>query len=219
MHRECFPKKGWALLNTLKPMLLKNKAILAGGTALSLQIGHRISVDLDFFTITTINVESVISAVRRTGQSFRVMAEGEEHVVLDIEGVKFSLFHYDYPFIDQQVRYQGINVAGILDIAAMKIIAISQRGTKRDFVDTYFILRDIPFYRVAEHMEKRFGKERVNPILIGKALVYFSDGDSNPEPEYIGAKVEWEKIKTFFRQHVKQFTLDLRNAVESSSGK
>jgi hypothetical protein len=215
MHRECYAKKGWEVLTTLKPLLLKHKAVLAGGTALALQIGHRISLDLDFFTTSTVDIESVISAIRATGQSFRVLAEGEGHIVLDIEGVKFSLFHYGYPFLEKPANYQGVNIAGILDISGMNIIAISQRGTKRDFVDMYFILQNIPFYKVAEHMVQRFGKERVNPILIGKALTYFADADSNPEPEYL-KKVKWEKIRTFFKQHAKQFTLDLRSAVDYS---
>ena len=213
MHKECFPKKGWEVLAILKPILLKHEAVLAGGTALALQIGHRMSLDLDFFTASAFDVESVISAIRTTGQNFRVLAEGEGHLVMDIEGVKFSLLRSDYPFLDKPAHHQGVTISGVLDIAAMKIIAISQRGTKRDFVDMYFILQKIPFYKVAEHMVRRFGKGRVNPILIGKALSYFADADSNPEPEYI-KKVKWEKIKTFFKQHAKQFTLDLRSALD-----
>ena len=213
MHKECFSKKGWEVLAILKPILLKHEAVLAGGTALALQIGHRMSLDLDFFTVSAFDVEPVISAIRTTGRNFRVLAEGEGHLVMDIEGVKFSLFRYYYPFLDKPVRHQGVSIAGILDIAAMKIIAVSQRGTKRDFVDMYFILQNIPFYKVAEHMVRRFGKERVNPVLIGKALSYFADADSNPEPEYT-KKVKWEKIKTFFKQHAKQFTLDLRSALD-----
>lgn len=137
------------------------------------------------------------------------MAESGDHLVADIEGVKFSLFLYEYPFIERPTAYNEINVAGVLDIAAMKVIAISQRGAKRDFVDLYFILQNIPFHKVTEHMVRRFGKKRINPIVTGKALVYFSDADSDPEPEYAGKKVKWETIKTFFKQHVKQFVLDL----------
>jgi len=62
---------------------------------------------------------------------------------------------------------------------------------------------------VAEHMVRRFGRERINPVVTGKALVCFTDADSDPEPEYIGKKIEWGTIKTFFRQHVKQFVIDL----------
>lgn len=216
MHKECFPKKGWDVLKALKTLLAEHEAVLAGGTALSLQLGHRVSVDMDFFTTTVFDTSSVISAIQKIWKNIHIMAEGEGHVVMDIDGVKFSLFHYDYPFLDKAINYEGITIAGILDIAAMKIIAISQRGTKRDFVDTYFILQGIPFYRVAEHMVLRFGAERVNPVLIGKALVYFQDADSNPEPEYIKEKVKWEVIKTFFAEHVKQFVFDLTSALGKS---
>jgi hypothetical protein len=81
-------------------------------------------------------------------------------------------------------------------------------------VDIYFILQNIPFHKVAEQMVRRFGKERVNPVIIGKALTYFADADSNPEPEYTKVKVKWEKIKSFFKQHAKQFTLDLKSALD-----
>lgn len=209
MHRACLPNKGWKVLESLKDTLKRYQAVMAGGTALALHMGHRISVDLDFFTTALFRVESLVSAIRKTGQSFRILAESEDHVVADIEGVKFSLFRYDYPFIERPSTYSGIEIAGVLDIAAMKIIAISQRGAKRDFVDLYVILQNIPFHKVAEHMVRRFGKERINPVVTGKALLYFSDADSDPEPEYIGKKMKWETIKTFFRQHVKQFVLDL----------
>lgn len=209
MHRACLPGKGWKVLDSLKDTLTGYQAIMAGGTALALHMGHRMSVDLDFFTTTLFRVDSLVSAIRKTGQSFRILAESEDHLVADIEGVKFSLFRYEYPFMERPSTYSGIEIAGVLDIAAMKIIAISQRGAKRDFVDLYIILQNIPFHKVAEHMVRRFGKERINPVVTGKALVYFSDADSDPEPEYIGKKMKWEAIKIFFRQHVKQFVLDL----------
>jgi len=97
----------------------------------------------------------------------------------------------------------------------MKVIAINQRGSKRDFVDLYFVLQDIPFHKIAANMVKRFGDERINPVHIGKSLVYFSDADTNPEPAYIKRReVEWERIRGFFRNHVKQFVLDLDAALK-----
>jgi hypothetical protein len=79
---------------------------------------------------------------------------------------------------------------------------------------------EIPFHKLADHMVKRFGKERVNPIHIGKSLVYFSDAESNPEPEYIkGKEISWDKIKKFFRQHVKQFVFDIDTAVKNHKSK
>lgn len=218
MYKECFTDKGWLVLRSLKQMLSRNHAILAGGTALALQMGHRISLDLDFFTADEFKIESIISEIRKTGNSFNVISEGEGSLITNIEGIKVSIFKYDYPFIEKPLSYEVIQIAGILDIASMKVIAISQRGVKRDFVDLYVILQNTPFHKVAENMIKRFGSERVNPVHIGKSLVYFSDAESNPEPEYIkGKNIKWESIKDFFKKHVKQFVLDLNVEVKGIS--
>lgn len=213
MYRECLSEQGWIVLMDLNKVLLKHEVILAGGTALALQLGHRISFDLDFFTNKDFRSEAVISKIRRLGSTFKIISEEEGSLIAEIEGIKVSLFHYDYVFLDKPVVYKKVRLAGILDIASMKVIAVCQRGTKRDFVDLFVILQDIPFYKIAEHMTRRFGKERINPVHIGKSMVYFSDADSDPEPAYIKNRHEnWEKIKKFFRGHVKQFVLDLEMA-------
>jgi len=213
MHRECFPDYGWKVLKSLKDVFSGYEARLAGGTALALQLGHRVSRDLDFFTQETFKTESVISQVRKTGQPFTVIAEEEGMLIMDVGGIRLSLFTYEYNFLEKSIRVHSVQLAGIIDIASMKVIAINQRGSKRDFVDLYFVLQDIPFHKIATNMVKRFGAERINPVHIGKSFVYFSDADTNPEPAYIkGREVQWERIKGFFRNHVRQFVLDLEAA-------
>jgi len=217
MHRDCFPEKGWKVLQSLKSMLKRYHAVLAGGTALALHIGHRVSADLDFFTREKFRGESIISEIRKTRNPFRIISEGEGYLVAEVRDVKVSLFTYEYSFLEKPVMLEGIQVAGVLDIASMKMIAISQRGTRRDFIDLHFILQEIPFHKVAEHMVRQFGKERINPVHIGKSLVYFSDAESDPEPLYgKGKGLSLDTVKKFFRHHVKQFVLDLETAVKSS---
>ena len=217
MHRDCLPGKGWKVLRSLKGMLRQYHAVLAGGTALALQIGHRVSEDLDFFTGEEFPGESIIAEIRKTGALFRIISEGKGYLVADVAGVKVSLFKYDYPFLEKPMRLDGIQVAGVLDIASMKVIAISQRRTRRDFIDLFFIIEEIPFHKVAEHMVRRFGKERINPVHIGKSLAYFSDAESDPEPLYVkGKALRWDTVKKFFRHHVKQFVLDLDMAVKGN---
>jgi len=218
MHKECFTKKGWQVWTKYNKMFVKYNAILAGGTALALHIGHRISEDLDFFTAKAFKVESIISNLRKYSDSFSIMSEGEDFITVILDGVKVSLFKYDYPFIDKISSYKGIRIASINDVASMKIIAINQRGTKRDFIDLFFILQETPFHKIADNMISRFGIDRINPLHIGKSFVYFSDAESNPEPLYIkGKDVNWEKIKIFFRSHTKQFVFDLDTAIKRHS--
>ncbi|HWR59529.1 MAG TPA: nucleotidyl transferase AbiEii/AbiGii toxin family protein [Thermodesulfovibrionales bacterium] len=208
------------MLKSLKGMLNKYHAVLAGGTALALQIGHRISEDLDFFTTKGFRAESMISEIRKTGHPFRIISEGEGSLVADVAGIKVSFLKYDYPFLEKPALIDGIQVASVLDIAAMKVIAVSQRGTRRDFIDLFCIIQDMPFYKIAEHMVRRFGKERINPVHIGKSLVYFADAESNPEPLYIKSKsVKWDYVQEFFRHHVKQFVIDLDVAVKGAAAK
>jgi hypothetical protein len=215
MHKECFPDQGWQVVAKLKRIIDKYEAVLAGGTALALQTGHRLSHDLDFFTEKKFTPDALISMLKKAGLSYRVVAEGEGSLVAEVEGKKVSFFSYDYRFLEKPVTYEGLPLAGLLDIADMKVIAISQRGTKRDFVDLYVILQLMPFHKIADHMVKRFGRQRISPVHIGKSLAYFSDADSDPEPSYIkGRTIKWETIKKFFKTHVKQFVLDLDAAVK-----
>lgn len=215
LYKECLPQKGWKIVYSLKEVLKKYRMTLAGGTALALHLGHRISIDLDFFTDVTFNVESVITEIRETGYPFQIISEGEEYLIANVDGIKVSFFKYDYLFMEEPFIYKGVRIAEILDIASMKVIAISRRGTKRDFIDLFFVLQDLPFYKVAVHMVRRFGKERINPIHSGKSLVYFSDADSNPDPDYIkGKELRWDTVKKFFRNHIKQFVFDLELAVK-----
>jgi len=212
MHIECLPPEGQKLLGRFKEIAAENHLVLAGGTALALQLGHRISVDLGFFTGDDFSTESLIQEINKLKLSCQILQEGAGTLTCIVNGVKVSVLRYPYPFIETAGRVKGIPVAGILDIAAMKVIAITQRGAKRDFVDLYFIMQNVPFWKVAANMMNRFGAERITPLLIGKALVFFDDAEADPEPQYLRDKTDWKDIKKFFRKNVKQVVLDLESA-------
>jgi hypothetical protein len=217
MYDRGLPENGGVVLDALEELLTECEAILAGGTAAALQMGHRLSVDLDFFTNHHLNNERIWAYLNRRGLSYKLMSEGAGFVIAEVERIKWSLFEYPYPFLDDALTLHGVKVAGLLDVASMKVIAISQRGTRRDFVDLFFILQRAPFHAVARHMVEQFGAGRINPVHIGKSLVYFTDAESDPEPRYLpGKKVEWKTIKSFFQDHVKQLVLDLDAALRSA---
>jgi len=111
-----------------------------------------------------------------------------------------------------------VRVAGLVDIASMKLMAMMQRGAKRDYVDLYSILQDVPFSKITENMMNRYGVNRVNPLVIGKALVFFRDADADPDPEYLGKMTAWGKIKRYLTDHVQQFVLDIQKVDKNGSG-
>lgn len=215
MHSKCLPPDVLELLKKLGKAVRKYEIILAGGTGLALHLGHRISVDMDFFTQKTFSTEKIFQEMRRLNLNPKVLEESEGSLTVTIDGTKVSMLRYPYPFVEEMKEFDGVPVAGVIDIAAMKIIAISQRGAKRDFFDLYFVLQDIPFRKVAENMVKRFGTDRINPVHIGKSLVYFNDADADPEPMLPGKdKTAWDKVKKFFVKNVQQMALDMERARE-----
>lgn len=218
IHKECLTEKGWKVLQSLKDIIKKYHGTMAGGTALALQIGHRVSDNLDFYTDTYFNVESLVSDIRRTGRPFNVISEGDGYLFAEVDGIRFSLLEYDYAFINKAVSYEGVQIADVMDVVTMKIMAVSNNGTRADFVDIYFVLKSIPFSDIVGHMVKRFGKERVNAIDIGRSLVDFSGADFNPEPVYMkGNKVSWDEVKGFLKRESKQFSADLEIVLAGSN--
>jgi len=178
-------------------------AYLAGGTAAALQLGHRISVDFDFFTPKEF-VPTVFSAELSKLGSFDEEQADKGTVLGKFEGIQFSLFVYKYPLIFPPLKYFSLNIADIRDIAAMKIDAVATRGAKRDFIDLYFIGKSS--YALTELLafyNEKYGKLGSNLIHIQKSLVFFDDAEPDEMPRML-KKVEWEEVKQYFENEVKK---------------
>ena len=128
------------LLKDLQTLDLLKECRLVGGTALALQLGHRRSVDLDFFGTVPETPDELQDCLRENHQVTVVKESKNIHIYL-IDGVKVDIVNYKYDWIDTPVEDDGIRLAGVKDIAAMKVAAIIGRGTKKDFIDLYFLLK------------------------------------------------------------------------------
>ncbi len=189
--------------------MFKDTWYLAGGTALTLHVGHRQSVDLDFFTPqgiideiaterTLVNTGHWNKTLRDTGTLYGTYM-----------GEKMSLIAYPF-FIPSaaEVRCGTVRILTPEDIASMKIIAVSQRGRKRDFVDLYWYCKNRESLGtvVRRAMSQYPGQERnINHIL--KSLAYFDDAEDDPMPK-IFFKASWKEIKLFFQKEVKALALE-----------
>ena len=178
-------------------------AYLAGGTAVALQLGHRISFDLDFFTDKEFVPKVFSNELAKLG-SFEEEQANKGSVLGIFKGIKFSLFIYKYPLIFPTLKYQSLNIADIRDIAAMKIDAVATRGAKRDFIDLYFICKSN--YELAELFDfynRRYGVLASNLIHIRKSLVFFDDAEPDEMPGML-SDVDWEDVKKYFEEEVKK---------------
>jgi len=197
-------KKYLALL--AEKEILPNQAYLAGGTAIALQLGHRISYDLDFFTPSQFQLEEILYKLK-TLKEFKLDRTAWGTILGSFSDCKFSIFYYPYPLVEKPSRYLGLNVARAKDLAASKIGAISSRGTKRDFIDLYYLLQSgkvgnlekcLTFY------EKRFGNLSAMRFHILKSLTYFEDADQEKDPKMLVKDYSWREIKKYFSAEVKK---------------
>jgi predicted nucleotidyltransferase component of viral defense system len=180
---------------------------LAGGTALALQLGHRKSIDFDFFSGSDFSVDGIAQFVVRKLQG-TVISESPGTLHADVSGVKLSFLAYAYPMLKPFQMLDGIRLASVDDIAAMKIGAVSQRGSKKDFFDLYEILKKLSFLAIKNDFLEKFGSERVSCYHVLKSLFYFDDAEAEPDPISLN-RTTWPSVKKFFLRYEKQIFRDL----------
>lgn len=185
---------------------LLNNAYLAGGTACALQIGHRVSLDLDFFTYEEFPTEIVLKQLGQLS-GFKLDQTEKWTILGSFPKVKFSYFYYPYPLIKKTSPFSQINLASLEDIAAMKIAAICDRGTRRDFIDLYFLTKKFPLDKILKFYDKKYGKLSNNIYHIMRSLEYFVDAESQESPKML-IHVSWEKVKEFFQKQAIKLAKD-----------
>lgn len=203
MSEEIFSAKTKSSLALLKQAGILENFYLAGGTGLALQLNHRLSFDLDFFTQKDIDTKILIQKIKNLGK-FSIEKESENTLIGAFEGIRVTFLKYDFPLLFPLKKFLGIEVADSRDIGCMKISAISSRGTKKDFIDLYFICQKmLPLKRLLKLFEKKYKDVNYNMVHILKSLSYFEDAEKDPMPKMI-ISVSWEEVKNFFQKEIKE---------------
>lgn len=185
------------------PFFKESQAYLAGGTGLAIHLGHRYSFDLDFFARKKFEEDLIIDLLDQSGR-FKLERRHWKTILGKFEDVKFSLFFLKYRLIaPSAIILRNINLASLEDIAAMKIAAISDRGTKRDFIDLFFLVKHFPLEKILKFYDQKYKNLAAQRTHILRSLVYFTDAEQDPMPEMIKT-VDWEKVKEFFTKEVKE---------------
>lgn len=200
----------WNILNKKRQKLLpafqswtKENAYLAGGTALALQLGHRTSQDFDFYTPNEFDPLRMATLATLPHGTFKITSQKTDNLFGTIHDVQISLFRYSYPLIGPLVKADGLlNLASIEDITAMKIIAVAQRGTRRDFIDLYFLAKQFSLRDMLHLTKEKFKSFNVYNGL--RSLVYFQDAEQETLREGVRllTPVAWREVKGFFQRAV-----------------
>ncbi len=182
-------------LGLLKELMSKdylNQFALVGGTALALQLGHRFSIDLDLFTTEPFIKEELLEDLKI---DFQVSVESESRniVITNINDVKVDFVKVPYPRIFPIIEIDGIRLLDMKDIAPMKLSAATQRGSKKDFYDLYFLLKKMKLEDMLNLYLNKFQNQTVFHVV--KSLTYFDDAEKFPDPLVFDKKVTWDKVK------------------------
>lgn len=195
-YPEVMPHTQQMVLRQVGPLAAERGFYLAGGTAIAIQIGHRRSVDLDWFTTGEIvDPMALATDLRRSGLPFEVSGLEKGTLHGSAQGVKLSFLEYRYRELAEPLEwteYQA-RLAALEDLACMKLSAIGHRGAKKDFIDIYALGRE--HFTLGEMLE--FHKRKHELSDVGHtvfALTYFDDAEPEDTPEMLW-QIEWEEVK------------------------
>lgn len=181
---------------------LFDDTVLVGGTGLSLQIGHRESTDIDLFGNIEFDIEHK-EILNRIGTIIPIK-QSKVINIFSIDSVKVDFVKYRYPLLEPPIIIDGIRLASIKDIAAMKLNAITGRGSRKDFIDLYFILKQFSFEEIFNFYNEKY--DDGNLLLVYKSLIYFVDADSQKMP-VMHIDIEWDEIKSVISEKLNKVIL------------
>lgn len=198
---------GWRVFQSLHLPDVTRDFYLAGGTGLALHLGHRVSVDFDWFSSTnalaSADRDALLEKLKAEDADLTVVVSQDRTLTVRWRGVSVSFFSYRYPLLGPIVTIAGLPVAATIDIAAMKLAAIIGRGSKKDFVDLYCLLEERPLGAWLDEASRKFGDHRDFYATALRALAYFADADPEAMPE-MRRQVDWETVKARFVAEVRR---------------
>jgi hypothetical protein len=172
---------------------------LAGGTALALQIGHRTSMDLDFFSVD-LDIPTVRAALQHSLLEFspELADSSWGNLVFVARNVRVGFYGYGYPLVETLSKIDNVLLAGVTDIGLMKLDTLLSRASRKDFHDLYAICQRIPLRALLDAIPQKFSHARDFEAQVVKHLIYFERAE--PEaPVPLIEEVSWNDVKAFFR--------------------
>ena len=191
LHTETVEPRTLDLLKQLQCLPDLSNTRLVGGTALALHLGHRKSVDLDLFG----GFDPIMSYRKLLADAGHSVEGSENGTVqtLRVDNVKVDIVNYPYPWLDDAFDEGGVRLAGLKDIAAMKLSAVANRGRKKDFIDVARLLDVFSLDQMLSFYKAKFSVSELSFPLRG--LMYFDDAEDDPMPEMLDGNLTWENVK------------------------
>lgn len=205
LYKETVTKEMWELLQRLMKDEKLKDFNLVGGTSLSLQIGHRLSIDIDLFTTEDFDEQAILDHLGNQ-HPVKIREIKKNTMLLDIDQVKVDILTHKYPWQEPILTEEGVRLASLYDIGAMKLHAIFQNGTRiKDFVDMHFLLEHHPLKTYLQAYENKYGR---NPGLAAYSLLHHNNIDMEEKVKLIkGKETNWNKMTARLEKAVSNPTI------------
>lgn len=180
--------------------IISNRFALAGDTSLSLQIGHRKSIDLDVFSAAAFSVEELEIDLRMANfSSMAVVNKNKRMLFARINDVKCDFIQEPAKILENHVRLENSFLYSVPDIAAMKLHTICGRGKRKDFFDIYCLLQLYSWEELLSFFERKYSSDQL--FFLWRSILYFNDADEDFEIDGLGRfNVSWEEIKKYIKE-------------------
>jgi hypothetical protein len=197
LQTESVRKPLWNLLKDLQKAAVFENYFLVGGTALSLQLGHRISDDIDLFTQTDIHKDEIFDFLNKDyNGKYQINNMQNTILQISINGIKVDFVKHNYNLIESIKTEDGVRYLGIKDISAMKLMAVANRGDQaKDFIDIYYLLKEMSLNDMFDYYKQKYNQKDISPIK--RSLVYFDDvtGSNWSSVKLINSTLAVEDVK------------------------
>ena len=203
VHASILTETQSSVLRIVGPAARRAGFYLAGGTALALRFGHRRSEDFDWFTSVLPRPDMLLANLQKQSVPIEKTQVQEGTVIGWVNAVKVSFFEYRYPLLDPFDRWNDYDtdIASVRDLGEMKLLAIAQRGSRKDFVDVYELLQNgVTLSSMLEDFREKFKTDSVSAL---RGLTYFDDAESEPMPTMLADR-HWQSIRTTLQAAVRE---------------
>lgn len=187
---DAIPEPVRILLVSLAPQPALRDFALGGGTSLALRFGHRLSVDLDFFTTQEFSPETLIASLDIS--PYTITGRAANSLTIDAAGVKLDLLRHAYSLLEPVESIDGISLISLPDLAAMKLNAIANRGSKKDFYDLAELLKRFTIRQMIGFFTEKY--PATDPFTVIRSLAWFEDAELEPDPLPLNS-VTWKEVK------------------------
>ncbi len=178
-----------------------NDFYLVGETALALHYGHRISVDLDFFTEKEFDTGILIDSFKEK-YSLKILSQAKNTLTLSVSSVKIDFIRHNYPLLNSIQKMGGIEILSVEDIAAMKLNSTMNRGSKKYFYDIFELLNHFNLEELISFHASKY--DFSSQLILLKSLIYFEDAEQEPDPVSV-KNITWGAVKNKIVETVRGF--------------